>query len=262
MLDYFTFFKKTTLNERMKIISDKYNLKCHYYKPHVISIKSKQILSYLKMISNSKLTFDEKKLKIKQLDDIMVGICKKMYQKYDPTLIYCFNNEINIVFFYKSNGNYIFDGNVNSILTLLVSEVTLQINKMIINNTNLKDVTFTGKFVEFDKDYEVLNYLIWKQINCKRNTLSLFYKCLYPKKNINNMNLDKMKESLNEMNIENFLTGNILKKMLYYKSVKLDDIDECDDKNIITRKNICINNIYFADNFKENFQKYIKNKIL
>ena len=285
MLDYLNFLKRVSyvsLDERMKNLSNKYNTKCHCYKPHVITMKSKQILSYMKSISRSKMTFKEKQKYIKTLNDIIIDICKKIYKKYDPTLIYCFNNEINIVFFYKSNGNYIFDGNVNSILTLLVSDITLQINKdnvldTLLNNVEhskgtvpiLKDIIFTGMFIEFDKDYEILNYLIWRQMNCRRNTLSLFYKCIYPNKSIDNINTENMKEILYRMNIniDELLTGNVLKKMLYYKSVSDEKLhynfeNNTDDRGIITRKNISVNNILFSDNFKENFQKYIKNKVL
>lgn len=274
MLDYVNFLKSVSyvsLDGRMKKLSNKYNTKCHCYKPHVITIKSKQILSYMKNISKSKITFEEKQKYIKTLNNIIIDICKKLYIKYDPTLIYCFNNEINIVFFYKNNGNYIFDGNVNSILTLLTSDITLQINKDNILDTlpTLRDVVFTGKFIEFDKDYEILNYLIWRQMNCRRNTLSLFYKCLYPNKSIDNIKTEHMKETLYKMNIDidEFLTGNVLKKMLYYKSIPDEKLyynfeNDTDDRGIITRKNISVNNILFSDNFKENFQKYIKNKVL
>jgi tRNA(His) 5'-end guanylyltransferase len=268
MLDYFDFFKGVlyvSLDDRMKNLTNKYNTKCHCYKPHVITIKSKQILSYMKKISRSKMSFKEKQMEIETLNGTIIEICKKMYMKYDPTLIYYFNNEINIVFFYKSNGNYMFDGNINNILTLLVSDITLEMNKI---KSNLKDIMFTGKFIEFDKDYEILNYLIWRQMNCKRNTLSLFYKCMHPNKSIDNIKTEDMKRNLYKMNIniDNFLTGNIIKKILYYKSIPNEKVysfeNTTDDQCIITRKSLLVNNILFSDNFKENFQKYIKNKVL
>lgn len=57
---YLNYFKQS-LDERMKTLSDKHNPKCHCYKPHVFTIKSKQILTYMKFISISNLSFEEKK---------------------------------------------------------------------------------------------------------------------------------------------------------------------------------------------------------
>jgi tRNA(His) 5'-end guanylyltransferase len=266
---YFNYFKQS-LDERMKTLSDKHNPKCHCYKPHVFTIKSKQILTYMKFISISNLSFEEKKIKINELNNILIDICKSIYIKYDPTLIYFYNNEINIVFFYKQNGNYLYDGNINTLLTTLVSDITLKTNNSKIKNINkLKDVIFSGKFIEFDEDYEILNYIIWRQINCKRNTLSLFYKCLYPNESIDNIKTKDMEIILNKnnINIDTFLTGNILKKILYYKNsesiVCIINKDENEsEKDLIARKGVCVENIYFANNFTENLQKYIKNKIL
>jgi len=267
ILNFFNYFN-LTLDERMKNISDKNNTKCHSYKPHVITIKSKKILSYLKSISLSNLSFDEKKIKINELNDVLIEVCKSIYIQYDPNLIYCYHNEINIVFFYKENGNYLYDGNINTLLTNLVSYTTLKMNQELQKISNLNDFIFTGKFIEFDKDYEILNYIIWRQINCKRNTLSLFYKCLYKNKDIDNIKTTDMQICLDkkDINIDKFLTGNILKKILYYKN---SDFVICDntskhesEKELISRKCICVQNFYLYDNFSENFFKYIKNKIL
>lgn len=267
IFDFFNSFK-TTLDERMKNISDKHNRKCHSYKPHIVTIKSKQILSHLKSISLSNLSFDEKRMQITELNDILIDVCKSIYITYDPHLIYSYHNEINIVFFYKENGNYLYDGNINTLLTNLVSYTTLKMNNKLQKINDLKEVIFTGKFVEFDNDYEILNYIIWRQINCKRNTLSLFYKCLYKNKDIDNIKITEMQNILHEkdIKIDEFLTGNTLKKILYYKYsdfIIFNENSKTDnEKDLITRKCICVKNVYFSDNFNENFFKYIKNKIL
>lgn len=263
MWDYIKFLG-SSLSDRMENISTKYNLKCDYYKPHIITIKSKQILSYLKKVSLEDSCFDEKLKKISYINDLLINVCKNIYIKYDPNLIYCFQNEINLVFFYKDNGNYLFDGNINNLLTILTSDITLQINKRIQDsklNVELNDVLFTGKFIEFSKDYETLNYIIWRQVNCKRNTLSLFYKCLYTNKDINGIGIKEMEEYLEKVlkDIQIFLTGNIIKKILYYKT-KTNTVYE--DEQITTRRGLCIENFYLHENFKENYNKYIKNKFM
>lgn len=51
------------------------------------------------------------------------------------------------------------------------------------------------------------------------------------------------------------LTGNIIKKYLFYK------IKNESDENIIVRRSVGMESIYFSDNFKTVLKKYIVNKI-
>ena len=63
-----------------------------------------------------------------------------------------------------------------------------------------------------------------------------------------------------------YYTGNILKKTIYYTNktnpkIVLNKKDD-DYNNLTIRKKIDVENFYFSDNFKENFNIYIKNKIM
>jgi hypothetical protein len=70
--------------------------------------------------------------------------------------------------------------------------------------------------------------------------------------------------------LNKYYTGNIIKKTLYYKTRDVPKIifneKEKDQKNenesVVMRKKFEIENFYFADNFKENLNKYIKNKMI
>ena len=259
---------RSTLENRMKLTSGRYNdIKCHSYKPHVITIKSKRLLRYLNHISN----FDDKLKQLETMNDILNKVCKSIYLKYDPHLIYSFSNEINIVFFYNDNGDYMYNGNVNQILTNLVSYTTIQMTKLLQNQNINSDFVFSGKFIEFDKDYETLNYLIWRQFNCRRNTITLLYKCLHMnnildcKKAIDKVKLEDMKCDLDNLlltNVEFLLTGNILKKSLSYKYIGAKENESESDDTLQQIKTVSIGQFYLSENFKETLQKYIKNKII
>jgi hypothetical protein len=257
------------LEKRMKMKIDNFNGdKSHYYKPHIVTVKSKQILSYI----NSVTTLKDKLVFLEIYNEMLRELCKKLYVRFDPHLIYAFNNEINLVFFYNENGNFIYDGNINKTITAISSYTSVQMTKLLnkwafFHVINLDNLVFTAEYIQFDKDYETLNYLIWRQSDCKRNTITLLYKCL---RDIHNVDAVSLKTMINDLKRHNkihtdLLTGNIIKKQLVYDSRKhheqtiMDDIN-CTDM-LTSRKEIVTEHFYFKDDFKENLYKYIKNKI-
>ena len=136
-----------------------------------------------------------------------------MYNKFDPVMIYAFNNEINLAFFYNDNGEDRYDGNINKILTSIVSYASVLVSKELEKSEIYLDLVFDGHFIEFDIDHEILNYFIWRQFDCKRNTITLLYKSFYNTDDIQDLNLDDMKYTLPNVN-DKLLTGNIIKNDL------------------------------------------------
>jgi hypothetical protein len=144
------------------------------------------------------------------------------------------------------------------------------------------DFIFNGEFVEFDKDYETLNYIIWRQLDCKRNNTVLLYRCLKQSEILDNkLVLDKIKneEMIEELKTyksidESIFNGNIIKRQLYYKERSSKDNSskkiqnnkeskrEWSENGMCTRKRLVVDNINLVDNFKENARKYIYNKVM
>lgn len=270
------------IKTRMNKYINKNNKTCHPYKPFIVSLKSRQILSYFNY-----LTCIEDKLKfIDKFNEIMVEISKKIYMKYDPHMIYTFHDEIHLVFFYNENGNYIYAGNMNKIVTTFVSYISIEMSKLFTKKSIELDFVYTGQLIEFEQDYEVLNYLVWRQLDCKRNIITLLYKCINLKdnnskdnknnntkdnnkdNNISNLKLDTMEKNVSwfvKRDLNNYYTGNILKKNIYYVNKNVPKIifnNKNNVDNLTIRKSINVENFYFADNFKQNLCKYIKNKIM
>jgi tRNA(His) 5'-end guanylyltransferase len=258
---------QSTLDNRMRNYIKNNNKQCHGFKPFIITIKSRQLSEYINIITD----FDEKVKMLNNIQDILFETSKVIYTRFDPHLIYTFQNEINIVFFYNDNGTFIYNGDINKIVTNIVSVVSIEVYKRL-SQPNF-DLNFYGHFVEFDIDYEVLNYLVWRQMDCKRNTITLLYRC-YNEYDINKYDINGIKviDMISFLNNKtgkdiyqeymHLLTGNIIKKCLFYKiKNERDEKDDVKDKNVIIRRSIGIENIYFSDNFKNVLRKYIINKI-
>lgn len=290
LINEYLFYKNTdtvkndsdnNLDLRMrKLVTSYNNKKCHGFQPFVISLKCKSLMKYI----NELKTFDKKTKQLNELQDIMFEVSKMLYAKYDPHLIYSFQNEINLVYNYNDQGNYIYDGNINKMLTSITSYTSVFFTKYLMKHNIDLDVNFFGQFVEFNIDYEVLNYLIWRQMDCKRNTISLLYKCvnfedfLSMTETIDNMSIENMLFDINqkldkrvECDYNNLLTGNIIKKYIFHKLVKQSVYNYNDNKNqdnnetkdiIVTRKSVGIEHLFFSDNFKDNLQKYILEKLI
>lgn len=254
-----------TLQTRMKKYLHRYNnLNIHPYKCHIITLKSKQLLSYVNTLSN----LDDKITFLESYNTMLNNVCKKLYIRFNPQMIYSFNDEIHLVFYYKETNN-IYNGNIHKLLTTFTSYTSICMLKELLNNSININFEYYAKIVEFNEDYETLNYLIWRQFDCKRNIMTLLYKCLKYNDILDGgySNIEKMKLedimldfSKNQSVNNNLLTGNILKKQIYY--VSKEDLQKDLQKDLVTRKNILVEHFYLADNFTENMQKYIKNKIL
>jgi len=285
------FTNDTFLDKRMRKNIKQYNSTTyHGFKPFVISLKSKQLLNYISHL----VCLDDKIKQLELIQDVLFDVGKKIYQKYDPHLVYTFQNEVNVVFYYNDRGIYLFNGNVMKTVTSLASFVSVEVSKSLYKRGIDIDLHFTGQFVEFDVDYEVLNYLVWRQMDCRRNTITLLYKCLHMKYilggqcSIDRIKVNEMITSLNvsldKNNIEDslyhLLTGNVIKKHVFYskkhnfnkqdddkhdkqdddKHDKQDD-DKHDNKCIVLRRSVGVEHIKFSDDFKGNYAKYILNKL-
>lgn len=258
------------IKTRMSKYIDQNNKKCHPFKPFIVTLKSRQILSYFNYLTK----IDEKLKFIEKFDEIMIKVSKKLYTQYDPHMVYTFHDEIHLVFFYNENGNYLYSGDINKIITTLVSYTSIEMTKILTKRSIDLDFVYKGQFIEFDNDYEILNYIIWRQFDCKRNIITLLYKCINLESFLNNkdknncLNLNTMEKDVSDVlkeKLEVYCTGNILKKSLIYTNTKNPKIvinRENEDNNLILRKKINVENFYFSNNFTENFNKYIKNKIM
>jgi tRNA(His) 5'-end guanylyltransferase len=256
-----------SLKNRMKKTLMKLNSgKCHYFKPHIVSIKSYQILNFLNTIT----TFDEKVKMLQVFQNILYESIKPLYKNCAPNMVYTFLDEVHLVFFYNEHGNYMYDGNIHKIITMMTSSISINVCKQLQARGIDLDFTFTGKIVEFDKDYETLNYLIWRQNDCRRNTMTLLHKCLHIDLFLENeldlnMKLSEIKKDMDkilEHDIEtllvNLLRGNIVKKhcQIYYK-IQADENDV-----MVTRNTLYIENFLFVDNFDKTFEKYVKQLVV
>lgn len=234
-LDKLRTFNKS-LNYRMREILSEYNNNTfNSNKPYIISIKSKKILDYVNCKEDS---IEDKLYSWNEYNNILVEISKRCYYYFNPSLIYSFNDEIHLVF-YNEHDNY--NGNINKTLTTAVSFVTRLFAK------KLDDYVFTfhGKYIQFNTEYETLNYLIWRQNHCKINNTNTLLK--YSENKLT-------EDNINWQSPSNILYGNILKKELIYIQDK--------NKEMINRKIISNHTILLKDNFNENLQKYIYNEYL
>lgn len=266
--------KHSQLYNRMhKLIKSQNGDNTHYYKPHIVSIKSKQILQYI----NKNTKYEDKIMLLKTFQKIFVETSEELYKKFDPHMIYTFNNEIHMVFYHNDYGNFLYDGNIKKILTTCVSYTSILVARELKKYNIELDFCFEGTFVEIHKDYEALNYIIWRQYDCKRNTLTLLYKCLKQEMELLNfIKLDLIEKEINEITPIDYtlIYGLVLKKREYIKEIY--DVNDNDNKNIVTtesdkniecitetiRRKLEINIKWFPENFKETLNEYIISKYL
>jgi hypothetical protein len=227
------------------------------YQPYIVSLKSKEILEYINASSQS---INEKIQNWREYNKVLVNISKECYNRFNPKMMYTFNDEIHMVFYNTSDYPDLYNGNVNKTLTSMSSFATRLFTKEFSKNGLDFEFTIHAKYAEFRQEYECLNYLVWRQLDCKRNNIiTLFH---YIQDDVTYLSLEEVTQRLfhylNDINLtykdlEFLINGNILKKELVY-------VDSKDD--MLTRKEINVLHEVLHENFKENLRKYIYNTYL
>ena len=239
------------LVERMQDIVSVYNDKqFESYFPRVISLKSREIL---RLVNNlEKDNVKNKILKWEEYNQILLSVSKACYNRFNPSMIYSFNDEIHMVFYNQSDYDEYYNNNINKTLTTMASFVSNKFTKEFIKNNIDIEFTVNGRYVEFKQEFEVLNYLIWRQFDCKRNNIITLYKCFNSE--VNSKSLEDVTQELfhhlndlniNYDNIKFIICGNILKKEI--------------DSN---RKELRIIYKFFNENFRNNLSQYVLNPYL
>lgn len=268
-----------SLNSRMKKLESKYNNnKSHPFKPHVFSLKSKKLLSFI----NETTDFNVKIHFLQWYNNVLRKVCSKLYERFDPSMIYTFNNEIHCVFYYNDHGDYKYDGNINRMLSNMSSYTSVLMNEELKSYEVNLDFTFECTYVEFDVEYECLNYIIWRQLDCKRNLTTLLYKC---HKNdgfldLKNIKLKELEKELNSSynnfsdSLSKLCYGTIVKKQIVKdkdnnQNNKIDCISSKEGFEITKetnkdteRKQVVYKHFWLFDDFTKTFEEYIVNKFL
>ena len=247
---------KTRRQDLLKRHNDK---NFNQYQPYIISLKSKEILEFLNFPSKSV----QEKINIwKNYNQILLNVSKKCYNRFNPSMIYTFNDEIHMVFYNTSDYPDLYNGNIHKTLTTMSSFATYVFTQEFMKYHIDFEFTIGAKYVEFIQEYETLNYLIWRQLDCKRNNIITLYR--YFNSNVTYMNLEDVTQSLfhnlSDLNISytelDFLIyGNILKKELVY-------VEKDNEEDMSARKEFSLNHELLHENFKENLRKYILNTYL
>jgi hypothetical protein len=209
---------------------------------YVISLKSKSLLKIL----NSRSNFDEKTNELAENNIILKKICKILYDKYDPIMIYCFNNEINLVF--VNNDSALYNGNISKLVCNIASCASVLSSKQV-----KEDIYFDGMFLEFTKTCELLNYLVWRQFDCRRNTVTSLYKCFIGDLPIDNISVEEMEKCFDVP--KDLFYGTVMKKCMvaYTKG---------DENQTIIRNKVVCNHFYLAEDFSNVLEKYLGTKYL
>jgi hypothetical protein len=189
-------FLSQNLDERMNEMIHKMNGKqFHPYKVHIVTLRSKQILRYL----NKTMSIDEKQQQIDNYYAKMMPVISKCSNEFDPTFVYICNDELHFVFYYNDEGEFRYNGNIHKTMSSITSYVSIQVAKVF---PEIDYFYYKTKVIEFDKDYESLNYLVWRQTNSTNNNFQIFYKCLYPNNDMTNLNTSEIHFELMKTKID------------------------------------------------------------
>lgn len=217
--------------------------------PYICTFSSSELLKYVNKVD----FIDIKLMLLYKINRILEDTSINLFKKYNPALIFFFNNELTLLFLPNIHNEPMFKGNVKKTLTHISSYISVLVNKEF-NNIHIdKSFIFTGKSVYFNNTYEAFNFFVWRQFDCKRNNINLLYRCIFPRKNLQNMTSVEMLEQLNKQNIVidiDILNGSIVSK----------NVQTIKDDFTYSRNTYMTTHEFLGTNFQKFYQKYISNK--
>lgn len=257
-MDSFLFYIKKTiqrqsLKTRMQDLLDVYNGDIvDSYSPYIVSLKSKDILEY---INFPKHNITEQINVWSQYNTILQTVIRESYNRFNPTMMYAFNDELHFVFHNTSDYMDVYNGNITRIMTTINSFVTRLFTREFIKHGIDFEFTFNAKYAQFSEEYEALNYVIWRQLDCKRNNTITLFK--YFKNDTKYMNLEDVTQNLCHNLKDNNINYTDLSDIIYGYVVKKELVYIEKGSDIVTRKVFNVSNTVLNDGFKENLHKYI-----
>jgi tRNA(His) 5'-end guanylyltransferase len=177
--------KKDSLGDRMK---EFYEDRTRYLLPRrtytVIRIDGKAFHTYTKGLERP---FDTKL--ITDMDKTACYICKNIQ---GTKLAFVQSDEISIILtdFDKLNTSAWFNGNIQKMASISASLATAKFNELRPNKIAL----FDSRVFTLPNREEVFNYLIWRQQDTVRNSISSVAQYLYSNKELHGKNSNEMQE--------------------------------------------------------------------
>lgn len=151
-----------TQEEKFKCLYNKYNgATMHPYKINIMTFKSSDVIKKIRNANSLE--------SISQIQSLLYNenLLEKVYEKWNPTVIFVGLSEIHLIKMYEEDDDYtlLYSGNIHKVLTTLVSTISL--------STGFE---FSGSFIELDRDEDLIEFIALKQKEIHRNVLNFLWK--------------------------------------------------------------------------------------
>jgi hypothetical protein len=238
-----------SFNTRMKALLHKHNSRsAHPFKAFVVSLSSKTVLKRMRMTSQ------------KHIHGLLVDTAKYLIERYNPHLTYVCNNEMHFVFMYEDYQSHPFDGNFNKIISSMTGSATyfFTVVDAVLNENDASfscDPGFTAKVVEFENDYDTLNYLVYRQNFCYNNN------CLA---HVSLLEKDDLKDDTAVLP-DWFKHGTIIKKELVVKAVNPPHNNPPNAEDVFVRKQLremSCRLLSLGGSFREVYERFFMERYL
>ena len=189
-----------SLGDRMKMYEECYERRVSTnIAPGIIRVDGKAFKNFT---SNCEKPFD------KDFSDAMILMAKHLLNEIQSAkLAYVFSDEISILLDRSSiNSEVFFDGKVNKIISVSAAMATAYFNSiytrpsgfLLKKEDSKKDLAlFDSRFFLIPKP-EVVNYFIWRQSDCKRNSIQQYARSVYGPAKIKGISNNELLQRLSD----------------------------------------------------------------
>jgi tRNA(His) guanylyltransferase len=189
----------------------------------------------------SKLTKDLRKYKPFSADlaSVMIEVTRDLVEKTNAKIGYTGSDEISLVIY---SGNYdsgvFYDGREQKIISVLASYASMAFTKMVYEwrvsliNYGIKDVIFDCRAFQLPNVAEAANYVIERELDVTRNSVSIAAQHYYSHKELQNKNSNQMMDMLINKEVnwndypEHFKRGTYIGKVIVNTEFTPEEIEQ------------------------------------
>jgi len=162
----------------------------------------------------------------------MINTTKGLVHEFGAHIGYTQSDEISLIFYWDRKENIIFGGKYHKLISNITSMCTVLFYKEVIKNLECKthcSPTFDCRIWTVPDITEACNYLIWRELDAKKNSVSMFAHSLYSTKELykkgqaDQLEMIREKGFCWENSLPHFKFGSYLQRETYMKPTKRED---------------------------------------
>jgi tRNA(His) guanylyltransferase len=162
----------------------------------------------------------------------MIKTTESLVSEFNAEIGYTQSDEISLIFMFKSFESMMFGGKIQKLVSTITSKCTVEFYKQLLDRLPshvVKSPTFDCRIWQVPSLTEACNYLIWRELDAKKNSISMLAQAHFSHKELHKQGQADMLDMLINIGVNwndcppFFKRGTYVQRPEYDKEIELPD---------------------------------------